>query len=102
MLSRPDEKYLETHYPVKFASDPEQAKQVSLRILQTMLDHFEENNSNQTARSVIAQLPLPDKDYLLPFRERIIRAFVSANFSSDEYVRHRVSDAEHQRYIRSD
>jgi hypothetical protein len=102
LLPWPGEKDPETTgYPLTPDTDPAQAQQVSLLILQKMLELFEANNANQTARSVISQLPLPDKEYLLPFRDRIIRALVSANTSSDEYVRQRVSDPKSQEFIRS-
>jgi hypothetical protein len=100
-LLYPDEEGPETEKPLTPAADPVQAEQVSLMILEKMLDLFEENNANQTARSIIAGLPMPDAEYLQPYRDRIIRAFVSANSSSDEYVRQRVSDSRHQHFIRS-
>lgn len=81
----------ETGYPSTPATDPDEATRVSGLIVETMLDLFEANNSNQTARVIIAWLTLLDKDSLLPYRVRVSRAFASASQSTDEYVRHRIN-----------
>ena len=80
-----------TGHPLTPPADRTRAKEVSLLIIEKMLDLIEENNTNQTARSVISKPPLPDKDYLTPYRERILRAYINGQSSSDEYVRHRAS-----------
>jgi|GEM_PF-3965093 len=80
-----------TGHPTTPPADPIRATEVALLIVEKMLDVIEANSANQTARNIISQLPLPDKDYLKPYRDRIIRAYISAQSSSDEYVRHRAS-----------
>jgi len=81
----------EMGHPSTPATAPDEALRISMLILETMLDLFEANNSNQTARVIIAWLTLSDKDHQGSYRERVIRAFTSASQSTDEYVRHRVS-----------
>lgn len=84
-----------TGHPLTPSADPARAREVAQRIIEKMLELFEANNANQTARSIIGLLPDEDRDYLVPYRERIIRAYKSGQSSSDEYVRHRASQSGH-------
>jgi hypothetical protein len=78
-----------TTAPLTPASDPARVDLVSRRVITTMLDLFENNSSNQTARGIIALLAprLGYPDDLLP---RIKSIYELAKKSTDDYVRHRV------------
>lgn len=89
LLMWPDERDPETGYPSTPPTTPEQARHVAGRILETMLELFEANNAGQTARTISALLPSPDREELAPFRERLLQAIQRAHASPDEYVRQR-------------
>jgi hypothetical protein len=89
LLMWPDEKDPETGYPSTPPTTREQAKYVAERILEKMLELFEANNTGQTARSISALLPSPNRDDLAPYRKRILQAIQHAYASPDEYIRHR-------------
>lgn len=75
--------------PITPEADPEYAEQISLKVMMTMIDLFEQNNANQTARQVIALLA-PSSHYPEVVQSRLKHMYEFAKQSNDEYVRHRV------------
>ncbi|MEM6283475.1 MAG: hypothetical protein AAF787_14890 [Chloroflexota bacterium] len=77
--------------PLTPSGDMENAKVVSRRIIETMLNLFESNNENDTARGIIGSLAPVEGRYPEDLLPRIRRMYELAKQSNDEYVRHRVS-----------
>jgi hypothetical protein len=75
--------------PITPEADPEYAEQISLKIMMSMLDLFEENSANQIAREAIALL-MPNPDYPDAVQSRLKHMYELAKQSTDEYVRQRV------------
>jgi hypothetical protein len=88
-LMWPDESDPETGYPSTPPTAPEQAKYIAERILETMLELFEANTVGQTAQTISALLPSPDRQDLALYRERLLQTIQRAHESPDEYMRQR-------------
>lgn len=74
--------------PITPAVDPSRAEAASLRALTKMIDLFEQNNANQTAREVVALLTLIS-NYPPAVAARMPTLIALAQQSDDEYVRQR-------------
>jgi hypothetical protein len=77
-----------TTSPITHPVDPDFAEAASLKALTKMIDLFEQNNANQTARGVISLLTLISS-YPPAVEARMPKVIVLAQQSSDAYVRHR-------------
>lgn len=74
--------------PITPLADPSRAETASLRALTIMIDLFEQNTANQTAREVVALLTLMSS-YPPAVEARMPKVIGLAQQSSDAYVRHR-------------
>jgi hypothetical protein len=77
-----------TASPITPPVDPIRAEATSLRALTKMIDLFEQNNANQTARGVVSLLTLMS-NYPPAVEARMPKLIALAQQSADEYVRHR-------------